>query len=63
MHQPRIDNFLELGDELMHALRGEVEPEHFDGNEALALGIVGTKHRTQRPSADLMKNPERTEPV
>jgi hypothetical protein len=40
-----LDQPLEFGDQLMDALGGQVEPENFDGNEAIALGFVRTKHR------------------
>ncbi len=42
-------------------LRCEIAPEHFHGDEAVAGGFVGTKHRTERARADLMENPERPE--
>jgi len=40
---------LERGDELMHALGGQAKTEDFDGNEAIPIGFVRTKHRAQCP--------------
>jgi len=47
----------------MHALRRQIEREQFDGDQAIALGIVRAEQRPQGPRADLMKNTKRTERV
>jgi hypothetical protein len=54
---------LELGDELMDALRREIEPEQLDRDEPLARRVICAKHRSQRPGANLMKNTKRSERV
>ena len=54
---------LEVGDKLMHALGWEIETEHFDGHEAIAIRFVRTKDRSQRPCPDLMENTKWTERV
>ncbi len=54
---------LELGDKLMHAFGRQIETEDFDGNQAIAIGFVRTKDRTQSPGTDLMENTKRTERV
>ena len=61
MSEPGGNQLLELGDELLHPLRRQAETEDFDGNEAISIGFVRTKHRTQCPCTDLMENPKRTE--
>jgi len=57
------DNPVECRDELTHALRGQVEPEKFDGNRRGAARIGRAEYGTQRPGADLMKNPKGSERV
>ena len=63
MRQARRDNRFEFGDQLVDALGRQVESEQFDGDQSLAFGIERPKDGTQCASADLMKNPERTEGV
>jgi hypothetical protein len=55
------DQPLELGNEAMHGLRRQVEPEKFDGNEPVPIRIEGTEYGSQCAGANLMKNPEWTE--
>jgi hypothetical protein len=57
------DKTLEFCNELMRALRRQVEFEELDGDEPLQRRIVGSKNRTQCPRADLMKYPKRSEGV
>jgi hypothetical protein len=54
---------LELGREAVDALGRQVEPEEFDGNQTLAIGVVRTKDGTQSAGANLMENPERAEGI
>ena len=37
----------------------DVEPKHFDGDQAIAGRLVGAEHRTECADADLMQDPER----
>ena len=67
-HQRRVrqiggDQPLEFGDELMPALRRQVEFEQLDGDEPLARRIVRAKHRSQGSRTNLMKNSKRSEGV
>jgi hypothetical protein len=67
-HQRRMgqlcgDETLELGYELVGALRRKVEFEEFDRDQALSRRIVSTIDRPQRSRADLMKNSKRSEGV
>src|SRR6185295_13612688 len=55
------DQPLELADELMHALRRQIEREQLDGDRDVARRIMGAKHRSQRPGTNLMKNTKRSE--
>jgi hypothetical protein len=57
------DEAFELGNELMRALRRQVEFEELDGDEPLQGRIVGSKNRTQCPRADLMQYAKRSEGV
>ena len=57
------NKLLERGDELMHALRRQIEAKELDCNEALALRVISAEHRTQRPCTHLMKNTKRSERV
>ena len=63
MRQLGRDQALELGHELVQALRRHVEPQDFDRDQPRAIGIVGTKDRTERSGTDLMQDPERSERV
>jgi hypothetical protein len=47
----------------VHAFGRKIEVEGLDRNEPIALGIVRTQHRAERPRANLMKNPKRAERV
>jgi len=42
-------------------LGNNVEFEGFDGDQAIALGIVGSKNRSENATADLMQDAIRTE--
>ena len=53
----------ELGRELMNPLGRQIESEQLDGDEAVALGIVGAEHRARCAGTNLMENPERSEGV
>ena len=57
------DQPLERRDELMNFFRRQVEGEELDRNEPLALRVIRTEHRPQRPRTDLMKNTKRSERV
>ena len=54
---------LEKRDELMQPFERQIERELLDGNNPIPIGIVGAKHRTQRPGANLMKNTKWSEGV
>jgi hypothetical protein len=54
---------LELGDELMGPLGGQIEPKQFDGDETILIRIVRTEDGARCAGANLMENPERTEGV
>ena len=53
----------ELGLQPVYLLRWQVEPEHFDGNEAFVFGVVGTEDRAKSSSPDLMQHTKWTEGV
>ncbi len=57
------DELLELGHELMNALGRHVELEQLHRDEAILIGFVCAKHRTERSGADLMQNTKWTERV
>ena len=59
----RADQLLEFGDELMTAFGWKIEPENFDGDESIAIGVVCTKNRSQSTIANLVKHAKRTEGV
>ena len=63
MGQVRGDQLFEFGDEPMHALRRQIEPEEFDRDEPILFGLVRPKNGAERTRADLMENPEWTECV
>jgi hypothetical protein len=57
------DQTLELGHDLVEALRRQIEPQDLDRDQPRPIGIVGTKDRTERSGTDLMQDPERAERV
>ena len=57
------DELLELSDQSVHAIGREIESEELDRDEAVLLGLVRTKHGTERTRPNLMENPEWTECV
>ena len=57
------DQSLELRHELVQAFGRQIEPEQFDGDEPIAIGIERSKHGPQSAGANLMENPEWTESV
>ena len=59
----RRDEPIELSHQLMHALGRYVEPKHLHGDEPILVGFVRTKHWTERPCPNLMKNTKRTKRV
>ena len=61
MLQRGVDQPLEFGDELMHALGRKVQSKEFDGDEPIAVRIERPKHGSQCAGANLMENPEWTE--
>jgi hypothetical protein len=61
MRQLGADEAIEIRDELMHQLRRQIDREQFDRDRTIALGIVRTKHRTQRAGANLMNDAKWTE--
>ena len=63
MSKPGLDQLLEFIDQLMDALGRQVEAEDFDGNQAVALWFIRTKHRTQSTGTDLMEDTKWTEGV
>jgi len=63
VRQARRHNRFEFRDQLVNALRRQVQSKQLHGDQSLAFGIVRPKDRTQCASADLMKNSERTEPL
>ncbi len=44
-----------------HLLRHHVETKDLDGDEPIALGIVGAKNRSENAAADLMQDAIRAE--
>ena len=56
-----VNQGLQLGYDPVNAIGWEIESEELDGNQLVLFRIVGTKNRTERAYADLMKNAERTE--
>jgi hypothetical protein len=54
---------MELGDQLMHALRREIQRELLDGDRPVARGVVRAKHGSESPGANLMKNTKWSECV
>jgi len=63
MRQLYGNQALEVGNKLMDTLGRQIEPEVFDGDEAIVLGIVRTKDRARCAGTNLMENPERTERI
>ncbi len=63
MVQFRLNEVFESGHELMHTLGWQIQLEEFDRNQSLASGVISTKHRSQRPRTNLMKNTKRPERV
>lgn len=63
MRQRGSDERLELGNEAMHPVVRQVEPEQLHRDDSAALVVAGTKHRAQNACADLMKNTKRSEGV
>ena len=57
------DQTFELGDELVHALGGQVEAEELHRDELVLLWIVGSKDLAESARTNLMKHAERTERV
>ena len=57
------NDVLELGDELMGALRRQIERKQLDRDKALALRVVPAEHRSQSPCTDLMKNTKGSERI
>jgi hypothetical protein len=57
------DETLEFCNELMRALRRQVQFEELDGDEPLQRRIVGSENRAQCPRANLMKCAKRSEGV
>jgi len=55
------DQLLERTHKGSGLLSGDIETKHFDGNQAIAIGRVRAKNRTERSCADLMENPKRPE--
>jgi len=55
------DQLLERANKRSGLLRCDIETENFDGNQAIAVGRVRAKNRTERSCADLMENPKRPE--
>ena len=53
----------ELGLQPVYLLGWQVQPEHFDGNEAFFFGVVGTEDGTKSSSPDLMQHTKWTEGV
>ena len=49
--------------ELVHALWRHIETQELDRDQPRTIGIVRTKHRTERSGTDLMKDPERSERI
>jgi hypothetical protein len=63
MLQLRADQLLELGDELVNAFWRKVDPENFDRDETIAIGIIRTKDWSQSTIADLVEHAKWTEGV
>jgi len=63
MGEVRVDDSLELGDQLMHALGRQVELEQLDRDQPFPRCVVGPENGTERAGADLMKNTKRSERV
>ena len=63
MVEPGRNQLLEFSDELVDALRGQVQSEELDRHEPIAVRLVGTEHRTERTRTDLMKHAKRTEGI
>ena len=61
MREPSLGEPSEFCHKRGGLFRCEIAPKYFHGDEAVAAGLVGTKHRTERTRADLMENPERPE--
>src|SRR5919109_560192 len=61
--QRRRDDPVELGNQLIRAVRRQIEREHLDRDDAIAVRIDGAIDGTQCARADLMDNTKRTECV
>ena len=57
------DEALELGDELLHALRREVQGEQLDGHGPVAHGVVRPEYGAKSAGTNLMENTKRSERV
>jgi hypothetical protein len=58
MEQPGFGGARQLIRERARLLRGQVEPEDLDGNETVALRLVGAEDGPERTDTDLMQDPE-----
>ncbi len=63
MREPGLNQAFQLGNEQVHAFGRQVQTEEFDGNEAVAFGIVSAKNRPEGTGANLMENPEPSEGI
>src|SRR3954471_17311277 len=61
MEQTRVGSSRQFLGQQLRLFGRHVEPEHFDGDEAIACGFVGAEYRTQRANTNLMQDPERSE--
>jgi hypothetical protein len=57
------DDLVELGDELMHALRREIQDELLDGDRPIPRGIVRAKDGSKSPGTNLIENTKWSECV
>ncbi len=60
MGQRAVDQTPKGVSQTRDGLRRDVEPECFDGDEAVVLRIVRAKNRSQNAAADLMQDAIRT---
>ena len=62
MRKVNPDQALQFGNQLVHALGGQVESEELDRDRTVGHCVVRAEDRAERPCSDLMKNakpPER----